>query len=79
VATTLTESDVVMISSLSYWGRGGADDQLATIRLTRPAQGTRAAADVPVSCARAIVTNEISADTREQWRAARSRARGRRG
>jgi len=68
VATTLTESDVIkMISSLSNWGRWGADDQLGTINLITPAKRKRAAAlvqdGVPVSCARPIVTNEISADT----------------
>src|SRR5437773_9913909 len=56
-----------MISSLSNWGRWGADDQLGTINLITPARRKRAAAlvqdGVPVSCARPIVTNEISADT----------------
>jgi len=66
--TTLTTSDVIkMISSLSNWGRWGADDQLGTINLITPARRKRAAAlvqdGVPVSCARPIVTNEISADT----------------
>ena len=68
MATTLSESDVIkMISSLSNWGRWGADDQLGTMNLITPAKRKRAAAlvqdGVPVSCARPIVTNEISADT----------------
>jgi len=68
MATTVTESDVIkMISSLSNWGRWGADDQLGTMNLITPAKRKRAAAlvqdGVPVSCARPIVTNEISADT----------------
>src|SRR6266852_4903074 len=68
MATSLTESDVIkMISSLSNWGRWGADDQLGTMNLITPAKRKRAAAlvqdGVPVSCARPIVTNEISADT----------------
>ena len=34
MATTVTESDVIkMISSLSNWGRWGADDQLGTLNL----------------------------------------------
>src|SRR5438094_93629 len=68
MATSVTESDVIkMISSLSNWGRWGADDQLGTMNLITPAKRKRAAAlvqdGVPVSCARPIVTNEISADT----------------
>jgi kynurenine formamidase len=68
VATTLTESDVVkMISSLSNWGRWGKDDELGTINLITPEKRKRAAAlvrdGVPVSCARPIATNAISADT----------------
>ena len=68
MATTVSESDVVkMISSLSNWGRWGADDQLGTMNLITPAKRKRAAAlvqdGVPVSCARPIVTNGISADT----------------
>jgi kynurenine formamidase len=68
MATNLTEGDVIkMISSLSNWGRWGADDQLGTMNLITPATRKRAAAlvqdGVPVSCARPIVTNEISADT----------------
>jgi kynurenine formamidase len=68
VATTLTESDVIkMISSLSNWGRWGNDDELGTINLVTPETRKRAAAlvrdGVPVSCARPIVTNAITADT----------------
>jgi kynurenine formamidase len=68
VATTLTESDVVkMIASLSNWGRWGKDDELGTINLITPEKRKRAAAlvrdGVPVSCARPIATNAISADT----------------
>jgi kynurenine formamidase len=68
VATTLTENDVVkMISSLSNWGRWGKDDELGTINLITPEKRKRAAAlvrdGVPVSCARPIATNAISADT----------------
>src|SRR6266850_291240 len=68
MAATVTESDVIkMISSLSNWGCWGADDQLGTMNLITPAKRKRAAAlvqdGVPVSCARPIVTNEISADT----------------
>jgi len=68
VATTLTESDVIkMISSLSNWGRWGKDDELGTINLITPEKRKRAAALVrdgmPVSCARAIATNAIGADT----------------
>jgi len=68
VATTLTESDVIkMISSLSNWGRWGTDDELGTINLITAAKRKRAAAlvqdGVPVSCARPIATNAISADT----------------
>jgi kynurenine formamidase len=68
VATTLTESDVIkMISSLSNWGRWGKDDELGTINLITPEKRKRAAAlvrdGVPVSCARAIATNAIGADT----------------
>src|SRR5207249_10954258 len=65
---TLTESDVIkMISSLSNWGRWGTDDELGTINLITAAKRKRAAAlvadGVPVSCARPIATNAISADT----------------
>lgn len=68
MATTLSDNDVIkMISSLSNRGRWGADDQLGTINLITPAKRKRAAAlvqdGVPVSCARPIVTDEISADT----------------
>jgi len=68
VATTLTESDVIkMISSLSNWGRWGKDDELGTINLITPEKRKRAAAlvrdGVPVSCARPIATNAVSADT----------------
>ena len=68
MATTLTESDVIkMISSLSNWGRWGTDDELGTINLITAAKRKRAAAlvadGVPVSCARPIATNAISADT----------------
>jgi kynurenine formamidase len=68
VATTPTESDVVkMISSLSNWGRWGKDDELGTLNLITPDKRKRAAAlvrdGVPVSCARPIATNTISADT----------------
>ena len=68
MATTPTESDVVkMISSLSNWGRWGKDDELGTINLITPEKRKRAAAlvrdGVPVSCARPIATNTISADT----------------
>jgi kynurenine formamidase len=68
VVATLTESDVVkMISSLSNWGRWGKDDELGTINLVTPEKRKRAAAlvtdGVPVSCARPIATNAISADT----------------
>jgi kynurenine formamidase len=68
MATMLSDGDVIkMISSLSNWGRWGADDQLGTMNLITPATRKRAAAlvqdGVPVSCARPIVTNEISADT----------------
>ena len=68
MATTLTESDVVkMISSLSNWGRWGQDDELGTINLITPEKRKRAAAlvrdGVPVSCARPIATNTVSADT----------------
>jgi hypothetical protein len=68
MAASVSESDVIkMISSLSNWGRWGADDQLGTMNLITPAKRKRAAAlvqdGVPVSCARSIVTNEISADT----------------
>jgi len=45
MATSLTESDVIkMISSLSNWGRWGADDQLGTMNLITPAKRKRAAA-----------------------------------
>jgi hypothetical protein len=41
--TTLTESDVIkMISSLSNWGRWGADDQLGTSNLEDLAQACAA-------------------------------------
>ncbi|PYM44164.1 MAG: hypothetical protein DME12_01005 [Candidatus Rokuibacteriota bacterium] len=68
MATTLTESDVIkMISSLSNWGRWGKDDELGTINLITPEKRKRAAAlvrdGVPVSCARPIATNAVSADT----------------
>ena len=68
MAMTLTESDVIkMISSLSNWGRWGTDDELGTINLITAAKRKRAAAlvadGVPVSCARPIATNAISADT----------------
>ena len=68
MAMILSDGDVIkMISSLSNWGRWGADDQLGTMNLITPAKRKRAAAlvqdGVPVSCARPIVTNEISADT----------------
>ena len=68
MATTLTESDVIkMISSLSNWGRWGKDDELGTINLITPDKRRRAAAlvqdGVPVSCARPIATNAITADT----------------
>ena len=68
MVATLTESDVVkMISSLSNWGRWGKDDELGTINLVTPEKRKRAAAlvtdGVPVSCARPIATNAISADT----------------
>ncbi|MBI2160193.1 MAG: cyclase family protein [Candidatus Rokubacteria bacterium] len=68
MATTLTESDVIkMISSLSNWGRWGKDDELGTVNLITPAERKRAAAlvqdGVPVSCARPIATNGITADT----------------
>jgi kynurenine formamidase len=68
VATTLTESDVIkMIASLSNWGRWGKDDELGTINLITPEKRKHAAAlvrdGVPVSCARPIATNAISADT----------------
>ena len=68
MATTVTESDVIkMISSLSNWGRWGKDDELGTINLITPEKRKRAAALVrdgmPVSCARAIATNAIGADT----------------
>ena len=68
MATTLTESDVIkMISSLSNWGRWGKDDELGTINLITSAKRKRAAAlvqdGVPVSCARPIATNAITADT----------------
>ena len=68
MATTLTESDVIkMISSLSNWGRWGKDDELGTINLITPEKRKRAAAlvrdGVPVSCARPIATNTVSADT----------------
>ncbi len=67
-AMALTETDVItMISTLSNWGRWGTDDELGTINLITPEIRKRAAAlvedGVPVSCARPIVTNEISADT----------------
>lgn len=68
MATTLTESAVIkMISSLSNWGRWGKDDELGTINLITPDKRRRAAAlvqdGVPVSCARPIATNAITADT----------------
>ncbi len=67
-AMALTETDVItMISTLSNWGRWGTNDELGTINLITPEIRKRAAAlvedGVPVSCARPIVTNEISADT----------------
>src|SRR5205809_7937485 len=56
-----------MISSLSNWGRWGKDDELGTINLITPEKRKRAAAlvrdGVPVSCARPIATNAVSADT----------------
>src|SRR5256712_1013001 len=65
---TLTENDgIKMIWSLSNWGRWGTDDELGTINLITAAKRKRAAAlvadGVPVSCARPIATNAISADT----------------
>ncbi len=68
MATTLGDDDVVkMLSSLSNWGRWGKDDELGTINLITPAKRKQAAAlvrdGVPVSCARPIVTNDISVDT----------------
>jgi kynurenine formamidase len=58
---------VKMIASLSNWGRWGKDDELGTINLITPEKRKRAAAlvrdGVPVSCARPIATNTISADT----------------
>src|SRR6266851_1806041 len=45
MATIVTERDVIkMISSLSNWGRWGADDQLGTINLITPAKRKRATA-----------------------------------
>ena len=39
MATSVTEGDVIeMISSLSNWGRWGADDQLGTMNLITPAK-----------------------------------------
>ncbi len=65
---TLTDREVItMISSLSNWGRWGTDDELGTINLITPDRRRRAATlvtdGIPVSCARPIVTNDISADT----------------
>ena len=65
---TLTDREVItMISSLSNWGRWGKDDELGTINLITPDRRRRAATlvtdGIPVSCARPIVTNDISADT----------------
>jgi len=62
------EADVLkMLDTLSNWGRWGADDQLGTVNFIAPAQRKRAAAlvrdGVPVSCARPIATNAVSADT----------------
>ena len=65
---TLTDREVItMMSSLSNWGRWGKDDELGTINLITPDRRRRAATlvtdGIPVSCARPIVTNDISADT----------------
>ena len=67
MAATVTESDVIkMISSLSNWGRWGADDQLGTLNFITPDKRKRAAAlvqeGVSMSCSRPIST-EITADT----------------
>jgi kynurenine formamidase len=64
----MTERDVVaMLEKLSNWGRWGADDQLGTINFITPAVRRRAAGlvrdGVPVSCARPIALNQLSADT----------------
>ncbi len=67
MADRLADRDVVaMMTSLSNWGRWGADDQLGTLNLITPAHRRQAVSlvreGVSVSCSRPIST-EITADT----------------
>ncbi len=62
-----TESEVVgYLTTLSNWGRWGAEDELGTLNLVTPAKRLAAARlvrdGVPVTCARPIVT-EVTPDT----------------
>lgn len=62
-----SESEVIgYLTTLSNWGRWGAEDELGTLNLITPAKRLAAARlvrdGVPVTCARPIVT-DITADT----------------
>ncbi|MGH7263921.1 MAG: cyclase family protein, partial [Candidatus Rokuibacteriota bacterium] len=62
-----SETEVIgYLTTLSNWGRWGAEDELGTLNLITPAKRLAAARlvrdGVPVTCARPIVT-DITADT----------------